>query len=86
VVAEFESGDASADLLDHARSLVAQHDRGGHRRESVRAEQVGVAEAGGRDPHEDLAGPWLIQVDGGQGESVSRCLGERGAYLHASFL
>ena len=64
VVTRRDGRDARADGLDDARALVTEHARergdGGAAVEHV---QVGAADAGGRDPHEHLAGARLVDVD-----------------------
>ena len=50
-------------LLHHARGLVAQEHRHGSRPVAVDDGQVGVAQARGADPDEDLVRPGLVQLE-----------------------
>ena len=55
--------DARADLDHHAGRLVPEHQRVRRAQRAVDHGQVGVADAGGADPHPDLAGAGRGQVD-----------------------
>ena len=83
VVAGRERGDALADLLHHARALVAEH----HRRVAGRVgarrrEEVGVADAARDEAHENLARLGLREVDLLHLERAAELLEYRCANLH----
>ena len=63
VVAHLHLADGVADLLDHTRALVPEHDGRGERDGAVEHRHVGVAEPGVDDPHHDLMGPWAAHLD-----------------------
>ena len=64
VVADREVVDAFAELLDHARALVAEHGgRVAGRIGARRRVHVGVTDAAGHEPHEHLARLRLREVD-----------------------
>ncbi len=57
MIADREAGDVLAQRLDHPGALVAEDQRPAARAERAVGEvQVGVADAGGRDPDQHLAG------------------------------
>src|SRR5699024_1919683 len=62
-VTESEAVDARAELLDDAGGLVTQEHRGGPGAVPVDDGEVGVADPGGLDPHEDLAGSGRVELE-----------------------
>ena len=56
-------GDAVADRLDDARTLVAEHTRGREGQVAVAGDVVGVTDAARGDADDRLAGSRLVQLD-----------------------
>ena len=52
-----------ADGLDDAGTLVPEHDRLRRRQHAVADDEVGVADTGRDDPDEDLARPWVVELE-----------------------
>ena len=84
VVADLDAGDVRADLLHHARALVAEHVGEHLRRQEAADGDVGVAEAGRHDAHQHLVGARALQVDLGQGERLAGGLDESDGRLHGA--
>ena len=57
VFALARSGTPATDVLDDARCLMAEHDRHRIAQRAVDHFQIGVAEAGGADPHQHVGRP-----------------------------
>ncbi len=64
MVTDGDAGDLGADRLDDSRPFVSGDDRRGRERHLAPGEHVGVAHAGGHDPHEHLIGSGCGQLDG----------------------
>src|ERR1700722_13327534 len=80
VVAGLEPGHAGADLLDHARALVAAHDREPRGQVAGADVLVGVAQAGSAEADEALADLRRVELELGDlpvlpGFAHNRCLG-----------
>ena len=78
VVAGRHLGDRCADGLDDARSLVPEHRRQRHRVPLVTDDQVGVTDPAGDDPHHDLVGTRLVELELLDRERGALGLGDRG--------
>ena len=63
VVALGEIAHARAERLDHACGFVTQHHRQRPRPVAVDHRQIRMAEPGGLDPHQDLAGARAVELD-----------------------
>jgi hypothetical protein len=61
-VAEFEAGDTLAEDIDDARSLVPEEHRGRTHTISIDDGEVGVADPGHLDAHQQFSGPRGIQL------------------------
>ena len=86
MVADRDVLDTGADLLDDSGALVAE-DVGEHLGGQERAHgDVGVAQAGGHDPHEHLALAGVVELYLDQLEVLARRLDQRHRRLHASNL
>ena len=68
---------ARPDRVHDPGALVAHHDRRRSRPLAVPDVQVGVADAGGQDPHPDLAGPRLGRLERLDGDRAGRASGGR---------
>ena len=78
VVAGRHRGDGRADPLDDAGALVAEH-AGQREGQSARGHaEVGVAQAGGGHPDQDLVGAGLVELDLDQGEGGAAGLDDGG--------
>ncbi len=83
VVADRERAHLGADGLDDAGALVAQHGRRVARRvDARRGVEVGVADAAGDQPHQDLALLRLGELDLADVQRRAEFLEHRGADLH----
>ena len=81
VVAGRELVDALADRLDLARGLVAERHRHHPRPRAIDHREVGVAEPGGADPDQELAGSRRVELDLDHLERARLGVGGRGAHL-----
>jgi len=63
VVTLRELAHALADLLDHARTLVAEHQRQRQRDGAGDRREVGMADAAGAQAHQHLAALWTVDGD-----------------------
>ena len=63
VVTRLEGRDLVADLLDDAGCFVAEHDRRREGNGAIDHAEVAVTQAGGADPHGDLVGPRVANLD-----------------------
>ena len=78
VVAGRHRGDGGADPLDDAGALVAEH-AGEREGQPARGHaEVGVAQAGGGHPDQDLVGAGLVELDVDQGEGGAAGLDDGG--------
>ena len=83
----FSAGDAGADLAHDAGAFMAEDGREDAFRIGARQRVgVGVADAGGHDLDQHLAGLRAFDVDGLDGERLAGLPGDRGAGLHGVFL
>ena len=83
VIALFELADARPDIDDDAGALMAEDRR--KQPLGIGARQrvfVGVADAGGLDLDQHLAGARTVEIDGFQGQLLARFVGDRGTHLH----
>jgi len=81
VVAGHEVGHVLADRLDDARRLVPEGHRHGPRAVAVDDREVGVAQPGRADPHQDFAAARPVQLDRCDAERLA--CGIRGFGAHA---
>jgi hypothetical protein len=85
VVARGDEGDVLADLLDHARALVAEHGRRvAGRVDAGRRVEVGVADAAGHEAHQHLAALGVVELDFLDDERLAEGLEHRCAHSHAA--
>src|SRR5581483_1461086 len=77
-VAGSELRDARTHRLDDARALVPEDDRERHRQPLVAADQVGVADAAGRHPHEHLVVAQRPELELAQLEGTALPVDDRG--------
>ncbi len=75
-------GHALSDLFDHARALVAQDHRLRGRQVLITHDHVGMADAGGHDPHQHLAGTRVFDLHQLQGEGAVGLADDGGGDLH----
>jgi hypothetical protein len=85
VVALLHAGDAAPDVDDHAGPLVAEDDG----KEALgigsgEGELVGVADAGGAELDEHLAGARSVEIDGLDDQRLSLLVGDGSAGLHGA--
>lgn len=64
VVSGLDLRDGTADRFHHAGSLVSEHDRQRHRVHLVPDHEVGVAQAGCDDTHDNLVRTWRLHEHG----------------------
>ena len=83
VVAGLDVGDALADLFDHARAFVAEHERQRMRDRAVERGEIGVADAGRGHLDPDLVGLGPFELDLFDGDPVE-LVGDDG--FHAGLL
>ena len=82
MIADREAGDVLAQRLDHPGALVAEDHRPAARAERAVGEvQVGVADAGGRDPDQHLAGTRSFEQHPLGADRLARLAQHAGAHL-----
>ena len=85
VVAGANARDLRSDGLDHAGALVTEDDGRQLRRPDRLHRQVGVADPGGGQPHEDLVGARLVELHLGDLERRRGAVGQGGLDLQLAF-
>ncbi len=85
MVAGREAGNARADRLDNASTLVTEHDRRRPPPLATENMEVGAAETDPGDAHEDVAGAGLVELDLGNVQRAAGLAKERGARPHGYF-
>src|ERR1700733_12967491 len=84
VIADGDAGHAVAKCFDDPRPLVAEDDRPAPWAEHAVGEvQVGVADAGGGDPHQDLVRAWSVEQHPLGRDGQARFAQHGGAHLHS---
>ncbi len=88
VIAGTHRRDVGAHRLDDARALVAEHDRTIEREppDAVDDVQIAVAHTRRRGPHQHLAAPRLVDVDGFDGQRLLHLAKHRRLHLHSPLL
>ena len=82
VVAEIDRAHGASDGLDHAGPLVTEHGRQRDGVLLVADVQIGLADAGGHDAHQDLVGTRGLELEFAELERRGLLVDYGGRYLH----
>jgi hypothetical protein len=77
MIAFAQAADVATDLFDDAGALVAEKSRQRERGDLALHAEVGVADPGGDDAHEDLVVAWLLHDDVAYLKRSVLCCGDR---------